>query len=139
MNIKEIICKKFELCGSLVTIRGYKGNSYNIWLTSNNDGVGCSATKQVVFTMNMFEAVVDYMEKHGGKIRKGKGRNHKFGDYECDENTVVGIIAILNENPKIGDSVLDPVHGFSAILDWADIAYNKLGYLELKNKTGGDF
>jgi len=131
MKASELIRTKLEQNGGTATVQGYKGNLYKIWLTPDKEAVGCEKIP-FDFQLNIFDEIVGYMQSHKGKIKKGQGRNHRFGEPECDENTVVGIIAIHNQHPKIGDSVLDPQFAFSAILAWADIVYNKFGYLELK-------
>ena len=57
-------------------------------------------------------------------------RNRKaYGD--CTEDTIVGCIAKEYAGKKEGMSVFDPVFVLSAILDWAGIAHNERGYLEL--------
>lgn len=58
----------------------------------------------------MFDAIVDLLIKQGGRARKGNGRNHKLGESGCEENTVVGTVALCRDHDrKIGDSVFDPV------------------------------
>ena len=53
----------------------------------------------------------------------------RYGD--CTEDTIVGCIAKEYAGKKEGMSVFDPVFVLSAILDWAGIAHNERGYLEL--------
>ena len=50
---------------------------------------------------------------------------------KCDENTVVGTIGISYFNKTYGESTLDPVFIMAAVLEWAGIAYNQRGFLEL--------
>ena len=64
------------------------------------------------------------------RARKGNGRNYKLGHPECDENTVVGIVAIY-DGKKLGESVYDPVFVLAAVLEWAGIASNERGELVL--------
>ena len=51
-----------------------------------------------------------------------------YGD--CTEDTIVGCIA-KDKGIAEGAYAYDPVFVLSAILDWAGIAHNKRGYLEL--------
>lgn len=78
----------------------------------------------------VFDAIVDLLIANGGRARKGNGRNYKLGHPECDENTVVGIVAIY-ANKKLGESVYDPVFVLAAVLEWAGIASNERGELVL--------
>ena len=78
----------------------------------------------------VFDAIVDLLIANGGRARKGNGRNYKLGHPECDENTVVGIVAI-NDGKKLGESVYDPVFVLAAVLEWAGIASNERGELVL--------
>ena len=82
------------------------------------------------YEYKVFDAIVDLLIANGGRARKGNGRNYKLGHPECDENTVVGIVAIY-DGKKLGESVYDPVFVLAAVLDWAGIAHNERGYLTL--------
>lgn len=128
----EIIKQKLKENGGSATVLGQTGRAYQIRATADGNGFSCDLMTAPSYKLAIFDELVQYMQTHGGRIAKGNGRFYKFGEPQCDENTVVGIIAINYHKPKIGDSVLDPVHFFAAILNWANIAYNKRGYLELK-------
>lgn len=78
----------------------------------------------------VFDAIVDLLIANGGRARKGNGRNYKLGHPECDENTVVGIVAIY-AGKKLGESVYDPVFVLAAVLEWAGIASNERGEVVL--------
>ena len=82
------------------------------------------------YEYKVFDAIVDLLIAHGGRARKGNGRNYKLGHPECDENTVVGIVAIY-AGKKSGESVYDPVFVLAAVLEWAGIASNERGELVL--------
>lgn len=127
----DIIRNKLIANGGRATIYGINGNPYEISLTPDGKSFACDKMMPSPSELTKFDVLVDYMKAHDGIIKKGNGRFYKFGEPECDENTVVGILAILHNNPKPGDSVFDPVHYYAAVLDWADIAANKRGYLEL--------
>ena len=82
------------------------------------------------YEYKVFDAIVDLLIANGGRARKGNGRNYKLGHPECDENTVVGIVAIY-AGKKLGESVYDPVFVLAAVLEWAGIASNERGELVL--------
>lgn len=82
------------------------------------------------YEYKVFDAIVDLLIANGGRARKGNGRNYKLGHPECDENTVVGIVAIY-DGKKLGESVYDPVFVLAAVLEWAGIASNERGELVL--------
>ena len=79
----------------------------------------------------MFDIVVDLLRSNGGRARKGNGRSFRVGDPECDETTVVGIIAKKYFKKRPGESVYDPVFVISAIHEWAGIVSNERGELAL--------
>lgn len=80
---------------------------------------------------SIYDIVVDLLLANGGKARKGNGRNHKMGEPECDETTVVGAIGKYYWGKEDGESVLDPVFVVAAVLEWAGIARNERGELSL--------
>lgn len=82
------------------------------------------------YEYKVFDAIVDLLIANGGRARKGNGRNYKLGHPECDENTVVGIVAIY-AGKKLGESVYDPVFVLAAVLEWAGIASNERGEVVL--------
>lgn len=79
----------------------------------------------------IFDVVVDLLRSQGGRARKGSGRNHKLGEPECDETTVVGAIGYNYFHAETGTSILDPVFVLAAVLEWAGIASNERGELVL--------
>ena len=83
------------------------------------------------YRFEVFDVITDFLIMQGGKARKGTGRNARFGEPGCDENTVVGIIGKNYFGKKYGKSVYDPVFVLAAVLEWAGIAYNRRGYIEL--------
>lgn len=83
------------------------------------------------YRFEVFDVITDFLIMQGGKAKKGTGRNARFGEPGCDENTVVGIIGKNYFAKKYGESVYDPVFVLAAVLEWAGIAYNRRGYIEL--------
>jgi len=71
------------------------------------------------------------LKQQGGRAKKGNGRNYKLGEPGCEDTTVVGAVAKNYSGKKDGDSVFDPVFILVSVLEWADIAHNCSGYIEL--------
>lgn len=98
------------------------------------------------YRFEVFDVIVDLLISQGGRAKKGNGRNHRLGEPECDETTVVGAIGYQYSHAEVGKSVYDPVFVLAAVLEWADIASNERGelvlttnYQEVCNSlTGGD-
>ena len=86
--------------------------------------------KLKAYDYKVFDDIVELLIKQGGRAKKGNGRNYKLGEPGCEENTVVGTIA-LHRGRTIGESVFDPVFVMAAILEWAGIAKNGRGELIL--------
>lgn len=139
MKPSEIVRTKLEQNGGRATVYSINGKPCKIWLTAGSTAFASDKLPKPAYKLTLFDIIVDYMQKHDGRIDKGHARNNRFGYPGCDANTMVGIIALEMEHPQFGDSILDPVFVFAAIFDWSNIAYNDRGYLELKHKTGGDF
>ena len=79
----------------------------------------------------VFDVITALLMNSGGRARKGNGRNYRLGDPECDETTVVGAIGYHYFGKKTGDSLFDPVFVLAAVMEWAGIAYNGRGELNL--------
>lgn len=98
------------------------------------DGVSFLSNKLPIsppYRYEVFDIIVDLLISQGGRARKGNGRNHRLGEPECDETTVVGVIGYQYAHVKSGKSVFDPVFVLAAMLEWADIASNERGELVL--------
>ena len=98
------------------------------------DGVSFLSSKLPVnppYRFEVFDIIVDLLVSQGGRAKKGNGRNHKLGEPECDETTVVGAIGYQYAHVEIGKSVYDPVFVLAAVLEWAGIANNERGELVL--------
>ena len=128
----DIIKGKLIENGGKATVTSVSGKTYDIRAAADGVSFYCSALPiKPMYTFHHFDVVVDLLLRQNGKARKGNGRNYKFGAPECDETTVVGIIAKNFSHPEPGDSVFDPVFIFSAVLEWAGIVHNERGYLQL--------
>lgn len=98
------------------------------------DGVSFLSNKLPItppYQYDVFDVIVDLLRSQGGRAKKGNGRNHRLGEPECDETTVVGAIAYQYFHIESGKSVYDPVFVLAAVLEWAGIASNERGELVL--------
>lgn len=132
-DASSIIRNKLVLSNGKATIHTYNGTAYDIYLAKDGSGFTCKALPNVPYEFNVFDCIVALLIREGGKAKKGcaHGKNDKVGSERCNEHTVTGVIALDYFGKSIGDSVFDPVFILAGILEWADIAKNERGYLEL--------
>ena len=127
----EIIKVKIKENGGKVTVYTSRGLPCEIYAES--DGVSFSSDKLPIkpnYEYIVFDEIVKCLREQGGRAKKGNGRSFKLGERGCEKNTVVGTIAV-SRGYEEGQSVYDPVFVMAAILEWAGIAKNGRGYLEL--------
>lgn len=125
-----IVKRKLKECGGKAIITSYSGNQYEVWAEPDGKSFGCDALHGVTHTYKIFDTVVDFLEKNGGKAKKGMGRA-PLGSEKCSLDTVAGVILQDYFGVPIGGSGLDPSFVIVAILAWVDIIYNRRGYVEL--------
>lgn len=105
-------------------------------LRAASDGVSFLSNKLPInppYRYEVFDVIVDLLISQGGRAKKGNGRNHRLGEPDCDETTVVGAIGYQYSHAEKGKSVYDPVFVLAAALEWANIASNERGELVLTN------
>ena len=128
----EIIKTKLKEAGGRAIVHSISGNAYE--LKAEADGKSFSTEALPIrpnYTYEVFDVIVDLLLSQGGKARKGLGRNARLGERNCEENTVVGAVGKRYSGNKLGEYVYDPVFFLAAGLDWAGIAHNRRGYLEI--------
>lgn len=128
----KIIERKLIQSGGHAVVGSINGKTYEI--RAADDGISFLCKQLPIkppYEFVVFDVIVDLLKRQGGRAKKGNGRNHKLGEYACDDATVVGAIGKNYSGKKDGESVYDPVFVLSAMLEWADIAHNYRGYLEL--------
>ncbi len=128
----EIIKTKLKEAGGRAVVHSINGNAYE--LKAEADGRSFSSEAIPIkpnYTYDVFDIIVDLLVAQGGKARKGLGRNAKLGEPNCEETTVVGAVGKIYSGKNLGESVFDPVFFLAAVLDWAGIAHNERGYIEL--------
>lgn len=134
MNKKtsEIIKEKIVQNGGRVIVHSLTGKPYEIRHCSDGKSFLCDQLPiKPPYTYDVFDVIVELLVSQGGKADKGAGRNAKLGQPRCEETTVVGAIAKNYAGKRNGESVFDPVFVMAAVLEWAGIAHNERGYLEL--------
>lgn len=135
----EVVKRKlFENDGS-VKIPLLNGGMCKVFAT--NDGKSFTSDKltsgygrSITYEYRIFDDIVKLLKaSSNGRARKGNGhgKEDKVGYGKCTKDTVVGTIAINYSGKSMGESTYDPVFVLAAILDWAGIAYNRRGYIEL--------
>ena len=137
MKASEIIKEKLISAGGTATITLLNGQPCTIVLT--HDGKAFTSDKlnnyKLKHSFEVFDIITQLLRNSNGhKAKKGNGRgeNDKVGFGKCTEDTVMGTVAMHYYGKKLGESSFDPVFVLAAILDWANIAENKRGYIKLK-------
>lgn len=128
----DVIRTKLYENGGQAIVSSARGNNYLIKFANNGKSFLCDQLPITPpYEYSVFDVIVDLLLKSNGKARKGNGRNYRLGYGDCTEDTVVGAIALNYAGKNIGDSVFDPVFVLVAVLEWANIAHNRRGYIEL--------
>lgn len=125
----EIIKAKLKEAGGRASVRTFDGLEREISATQDAEQLLCP--QLAPYSFEVFDAIVNLLLKSPGyRAKKGYPRNARLGEPKCGENTVAGAILIyLGKKP--GESGPDPLFILAAILEWAGIAHNGRGYLEL--------
>ena len=134
-NASSIIRNKLIESNGKATIHTYDGTPHEIFLTKDGNAFTCKALPNVPYEFKIFDYIVNLLLREGGRASKGqaRGKADKVGSPKCNEHTVTGVIAMEYYGKSEGESVFDPVFILAGILEWADIAKNGRGYIELTN------
>lgn len=131
VNASDIIKKKLWENGGRALVYSINGKEYTI--KAEKDGKTFASDALPIgpnYEYSVFDVIVDLLIREGGRAAKGNGRNFKFGQGNCTEDTVVGAIAKYYAGRQPGESVFDPVFILAAILEWAGVVNNCRGYIE---------
>ena len=135
----DIIKTKLKENNGKAVVTTLEGKTYEIVALADGETFFCEALPIAPYSYKVFDDIVELLINQGGKAQKGNARNYKVGEEKCDENTVVGAIGINYFKKSHGEYPFDPVFIMAAVLEWAGIAHNLRGYIELtqeyKNKT----
>lgn len=127
----DIIKNKLAENGGRAIVSSISGNRYGIKSASDGQHILCDELPPI-YTYEVFDVIVDLLKAQPNfKARKGNARNYKLGEAGCEEDTVAGAILKNYFGKNTGDSGLDPVFILASVLEWAGIAHNGRGYLEL--------
>ncbi len=124
----EVIRNKMIDAGGRIIVRSYNGKPHELTLIENGNRFNCP--QLIPYEFQIFDVMVDVMVENGGRARKGNGRK-KLGEDGCEENTIAGAILKNYFGVKPGGSGLDPAFVMIGVLEWAGIAKNQRGYVEL--------
>ena len=132
-NASSIIRNKLIESNGKAIIHTYDGTPHEIFLSKDGNAFTCKALPNVPYEFKIFDYIVNLLLREGGRASKGqaRGKADKVGSPKCNEHTVTGVIAVEYYGKSEGESVFDPVFILAGILEWADIAKNGWGYLEL--------
>jgi len=134
----DIIKTKLKENNGKAVVTTFEGKNYEIVALADGETFFCEALPIAPYSYKVFDVIIELLINQGGKAQKGNARNYKVGEEKCDENTVVGAIGINYFKKSYGESTFDPVFIMAAVLEWAGIAHNLRGYIELtqeyKNK-----
>ena len=132
----QVIREKLLEHGGQATVNSARGKAYVIRDARDGKSFLCRQLPVMPpYRYEVFDVVVQRLKESGGKARKGNGRNYRLGQGGCTEDTIVGAIGKYYWGKQEGDSVFDPVFVLAAVLEWADIAHNGRGYLELMGSS----
>lgn len=127
-----IMAKKVS-CGEDIPIKLLNGDKYCYVSGISPNEFICDKLPKQVMNYGVFDVIVDFLRKNGGKALKGCGRGKydKIGYGNCTEDTVVYAVATEYYGASDGESTFDPVFVLAAMLEWAGIAKNCRGYIKL--------
>jgi hypothetical protein len=130
MKASDIIKRKLREHGGRALVTSYSGKEYEVWAEVDGTTFGCDALHGTSHSYDIFDVVVGFLERNGGRAKKGTGRA-PLGTEKCGLDTVSGVILHDYFGVPIGGSGFDPSFVVAAILEWAGIAKNERGWLEL--------
>ena len=133
MKASELVIKKLREVDGDEWITLLNGDEAHVSIGGRDYFVSDKLPYQNV-EFSIFDIVVDFLKKqpHGRAI-KGGCRSSKVGENKCGRDTVMYAIATEYYGKEEGESSFDPLFVIAAILDWAGIARNERGYMELIN------
>lgn len=131
----QIIKRKLYEAGGTVIIPLFNGDPCRVVFAKSQDSFTSDKLNNYKFEydFSVFDCVVELLKNSPNyKAPKGLGRGKdKVGYGKCTEDTVVGAIAVKYFGKGIGESAVDPVFIVAAMLEWAGIAHNLRGYIQL--------
>ena len=130
----DIVREKLLANGGTAVIPLLQGGPCTISLADCGRAITSDKLNGFQYALSVFDVIVELLQHSPqGKARKGNAHGHedKVGHGRCTEDTVVGAIAIHYFGKKAGESCFDPVFVLAAVLEWAGIAENGRGFVQL--------
>lgn len=126
---------KLNSCGGKATIKLFRGDPCEISYDFYKRGLSSPKVPMPdQLTWEAFDAAVEVVINNGGKALKGSARSKgaRLGNEKLPRNSVEGYIAHKVHGVKQGESSFGAGFVIYAILDWASICNNELGFLTIK-------
>ncbi len=134
MKVSEIIKKKLaNEPNRKAIIKQLNGGVTDLYFVTNNTFWSGNLNKLIKngYSFEVFDIFYEEAIKNKDKrLKKGGARNSKLGYDKCTKDTMVGIFGYKYLKANTGESILDPIHVFSAILEYSGVAKNRRGYIE---------
>ena len=130
----DIVREKLLESGGTAVISLQRGEPCTIILVDKGRAITSDKLNGFRYELSVFDVIVELLQHSPqGKARKGnsRGPEDKVGRGRCTADTVVGTIAIHYFGKKPGESCFDPVFVLATVLEWAGIAKNGRGYVQL--------
>ena len=131
----QIIKRKLYEAGGSAVIPLFNGDLCRVVFAKSQDSFTSDKLNNYKFEydFSVFDCVVELLKNSPNyKAPKGLGGGKdKVGYGKCTEDTVVGTIAVKYFGKGIGEYTYDPVFVVAAMLEWAGIAHNLRGYIQL--------
>ena len=135
MKASDLVIQKLREVGGDEWITLLNGDETHVSIAGRDYFVSDKLPYQNV-DFSIFDIVVDFLKKqpHGRGVKGGaRDSKSKVGYGKCSEGTIMYEIATKYYGKELGDNSYDPIFVIAAILDWAGIARNTRGYVELIN------
>lgn len=130
----DIVREKLLASGGTAVIPLQQGGPCRISLADHGRAITSDKLNEFQYELSVFDVIVELLQHSPrGKARKenAHGREDNVGRGRCTADTVVGAIAIHYFGKKPGESCFDPVFVLAAVLEWADVAKNGRGFVQL--------
>lgn len=135
MKASEVVYLKLKENGGSKRITLLNGDKALV-VTDGRSCFGSDKLPNQEVDYSIFDIVVSYLKKQPyGRAVKGGARGSKVGKNKCTKDTVMYAIATEYYGKEEGESSFDPLFVIAAILDWAGIARNERGYMQLFNPS----
>lgn len=132
----QIVKDKMDANGGTIHIPLLNGDLCSI--IANKDGQSFTSDKlnheKVSYEYRVFDVIVEHLLSSPGCAAKkgaGRGKEDKVGTGKCTVDTVLGNIAVNYMGKQYGESCFDPIFVLAAVLEWAGIAHNMRGKIQL--------